>query len=292
MLPIHILGTGAMACLWASYFTEQHSLNFIGRSLGKEMFRFTLKPQNKTIEGHYFSAQNLNTPIEHLIVATKAFDAQSAVESIQHCLSPNAQILLLQNGMGSQQSIAQKFDHYGVYACSSTEGAYKTNAHTLVHAGKGINNIGPMNDKADKSRLRQWLPESGYQWHDHIETILWKKLFINGAINPLTLLYRCKNGELIKQDYMRQHMIEICSELDLLLDRLPLKLAPAFSMAEEICMSTANNFSSMNQDGKNNRPTEIDFITGYLVNKCTELAIPCPKNLQLLEKVKQLNLGH
>ena len=291
MLPIHILGTGAMACLWASYFTKQHSLNFIGRSLDEGKYCFTLKPQDKSIKGHLFNAKNLNSTIEHLIVATKAFDAQSAVESVQHCLSPNAQILLLQNGMGSQQSIAQEFERYGVYACSSTEGAYKTDAHTLVHAGKGINNIGPMNDKADKSKLEQWLPESDYQWHDNIDAILWKKLIINGAINPLTLLYKCKNGELIKQDHMRQHMIEICSELDLLIGKLPFKLAPAFSMAEEICQSTANNFSSMYQDGKNNRPTEINFITGYLVNKCAEFEIHCPQNLQLLEKVKQLNLG-
>ncbi len=291
MLPIHILGSGAMACLWASYFNDQYQINFIRRSSNEKTFSFVVKPSNQTIKGSAFTANSLINPIERLIVATKAFDAQLAIRSVQHQLSENAQIILLQNGMGSQQSIAEEFTQYAVYACSSTEGAYKIDAHTLMHAGKGTNHIGAMNNKALKNELAQWLPGQHHQWHENIEPILWKKLIINCAINPLTLIYNCKNGELLKQAKIKQHMKDICHELDQLLEKMPFNLPPAYDLAVDICQQTASNFSSMYQDGKHNNPTEIDFITGYVVTKCQEALIDCPENSKLLRLVKKLNLG-
>jgi len=291
MLPIHILGSGAMACLWASYFNDQYQVNFIRRTSHKKEFNFVVKPSNQTVKGSAFTANSLINPIERLIVATKAFDAQLAIRSVQHQLSENAQIILLQNGMGSQQRIAEEFSQYAVYACSSTEGAYKIDAQTLMHAGKGTNHIGAMNNKALQDQLALWLPDQHYQWHEDIEPILWKKLIINCAINPLTLIYNCQNGELLKQPHIKKHMDSICHELDQLLERMPFNLPPAFELAIDICQQTANNFSSMYQDGKHSNPTEIDFITGYVVEKCQESSIDCPENLKLLRLVKKLNLG-
>ena len=291
MLPIHILGSGAMACLWASYFNNQHSINFIRRSTNNHHFSFVIKPTDRLIKGKQFTAKTLANPIKRLIVATKAFDAQPAIKSIQHQLSENAQIILLQNGMGSQQNITEEFSQYAVYACSSTEGAYKIDEYTLMHAGIGVNHIGAMNAKAQQSKLAQWLPEQCFQWHEDIEPILWKKLIMNCAINPLTLIYNCKNGELLKQSHMTQHMKGICQELDQVLSNMPFNLPSAFQLATDVCQQTANNFSSMNQDGKYNKPTEIDFITGYILNKCQEFSIECPENLKLYQQVKKLNLG-
>ena len=291
MLPIHILGSGAMACLWASYFNDQQLIQFILRSTNEKHFNFVIKPLNKPIKGSAVTATSIASPIEHLIVATKAFDAMRAIDSIQHQLSKNAQIILLQNGMGSQQNIAKKFSQYAVYACSSTEGAYKMDAHTLMHAGKGVNHIGAMNAKARQSELAKWLPEQRFQWHDDIEPILWKKLIINCAINPLTIIYNCKNGELLNQPHIKQHMEAICQELDQVICHMPFSLPSAFQLATDVCQQTANNFSSMYQDGKHNKPTEIDFITGYILNKCQELSIECPENLKLYQQVKKLNVG-
>jgi 2-dehydropantoate 2-reductase len=291
MLPIHILGTGAMACLWASYFSEQHHINFIRRTNSTSQFSFRLMPSKQVVAGNSYTAKSVPHSIQHLIVATKAFDAQAAIQSVEHLLSPNAQIVLLQNGMGSQQSIAKQFSQYAVYACSSTEGAYKIDPHTLMHAGKGINHIGSLSGEAQQQKLAQWLPTSSFQWHEDISPVLWRKLIVNCAINPLTLIYNCQNGELIKQPHMQQHMKDICQELDMLLDKMPFDFPCAIQLATQICQQTANNFSSMYQDGKHNKPTEIDFITGYIVKKCQEFSLPCPENIKLINSIKKLNLG-
>ena len=194
MLDIHIIGTGAMACLWASYFPANIQLHFIQRQSASAVFRFQKKPQGQWVSGHSVNKDTLSQPIKHLIIATKAFDAKAALDGVQQHLTQDTQILLLQNGMGSQQAISQQYPHHSIYACSSTEGAYKENTHTLIHAGLGINNIGPMTKKASLVQLNHWLPEKCFQWQQNIEPVLWKKLIINSAINPLTVVHQCKNG--------------------------------------------------------------------------------------------------
>jgi 2-dehydropantoate 2-reductase len=291
MQDIHIIGTGAMACLWASYLSTHCNLHFIQRRAPRSTFKFDVLPHGQTVSGNSLTADTLTTPIQHLIVATKAFDAKAALDDIQQYLSAEAQILLLQNGMGSQQAISETYPQYAVYACSSTEGAYKSNHNTLVHAGSGTNSIGPMTNPASFARLQKWLPENRFTWHQDIEPVLWKKLIINSVINPLTVIYQCKNGELLKQTSIQNHMHKICTELDLLLKTLPFETPPAYSLAKEICQLTANNFSSMYQDWQHNRPTEINFITGFIVQSCQKKSISCPHNKKLLEKIQQLSLG-
>jgi len=291
MSDIHIIGTGAMACLWASYFPTHYKLHFIQRHSKAETFRFEKKPGGIFISGQSLIKDTIHSPIKHLIVATKAFDAKAALDSIRQYLDQDAQILLLQNGMGSQQLIGQTYNLYAVYACSSTEGAYKSDPHTLVHAGIGQNNIGSMSNLANVERLSQWLPCEHFIWQADIEPILWKKLIINSVINPLTVIYQCRNGELIKQEHIRQHMQLICKELDALLEKLPFKLEASYSLALDICQLTANNYSSMYQDWQKKRPTEIDFISGFIVKTCQEYSVPCPQNRKLLEQIQQLDLG-
>jgi len=291
MSDIHIIGTGAMACLWASYFPAGQNLHFIQRHTTSETFSFKKNPGGTFIYGQSLTKDTIKSPIKYLIVATKAFDAQAALDSIQQHLCSDAQILLLQNGMGSQQTIGQAYNQFSVYACSSTEGAYKSDKHTLVHAGIGQNNIGPMTKQAKLEKLNLWLPDEHFIWHQDIEPILWKKLIINSVINPLTVIYQCRNGELITQPKILQHMQLICQELDELLEKLPFQLQPSYSLALEICQLTANNYSSMYQDWQNKRPTEINFISGFIVKTCQQYSLPCPHNKKLLEHIQQLDLG-
>ena len=53
-----------------------------------------------------------------------------------------------------------------------------------------------------------------------------------------------------------------------------------------VIRGTADNRSSMLQDLRAGRRTEIDYLTGYLVRLADELDIPVPMNLELLKEIK------
>ena len=290
MTDIYILGAGAMGCLWATYFNDptRYRVTFIVRS----------PSQWATVPHHiHCTPHNSITPvrithvddvqeIQHLVVATKAPESLAGVRALSARLAPNAQIMLLQNGMGSQQAIAQAFAQHAIYACSSTEGVYKTQLNQLVHAGQGENHIGGLTTLAKQPTLQQWLPARLFEWHEDIDTVLWRKLVINAAINPLTVLYQCRNGALLDHPQAHLHMKQLCAELDSLLHAKGLPITHTLALAEQVCQRTAQNYSSMYKDAEAGRPTEIDFINGFVVSQATQLGLTCPTHEQVINHIK------
>lgn len=285
MHDIYILGSGAMGSLWASYFYPQHSLHFIQRHTNNNLYSFDVLPYAKQVTGQSILAQDICNPIQYLVIATKAYDAFEAIDSVKPHLNDKSQVILLQNGLGSQQRISEAFPDIKLYACSSTEGAYKKDTHTLMHAGIGVNSIGALNGHVQKDELKQWLPDTHFEWHDDIQQVMWRKFMINCAINPLTVLYNCQNGKLVENDDYLSHMQRICEEIDKITEKLNYSLDNAFKLAQNVCKSTANNFSSMLQDHRKQQPTEIQFMTGYLLQQAEALGLSCPENQALYQKL-------
>ena len=54
----------------------------------------------------------------------------------------------------------------------------------------------------------------------------------------------------------------------------------------DVIRSTAANRSSMLQDVAAGRPTEIEYITGWLVEQASNLGVDVPNNARLLEAVR------
>ena len=70
-----------------------------------------------------------------------------------------------------------------------------------------------------------------------------------------------------------------------------LALADPEGEADRVCHATAGNISSMLQDIQAGRKTEIDSITGSLVDEAHKLGIPTPINSELLVQVRRLESG-
>lgn len=295
MKQIHILGTGAIGSLWGSYFachadSENYSLTFISRSLQDTQYRYHLDLADQWIQGRCLNSRAVDEPIRYLILTCKAYDAVQALEQIQDQLQEPCHIVLLQNGMGSQQEIAKAFPQHAVYACSSTEGAYKLDNYHLVHAGKGENLLGPMNAMAERIGQPHWIPANAYRYTSDIKTALWRKLIINCAINPLTALYECRNGELIENPDYLQHLQRICDELQPLIEYQELDIGKAYDLAHHVCEITAHNQSSMLQDKLNKKRSELAYITGFAIQSLKDASLPHQEHSELYRTLKQQDL--
>ena len=98
---------------------------------------------------------------------------------------------------------------------SSTEGAYRSDDFSVTFAGQGSTWLGdPL--QASPPRWLEQLTAAGipHQWTDEISVKLWRKLALNCAINPLTVLHNCRNGDLSQQ---ADEVSALCTELSALL---------------------------------------------------------------------------
>ena len=230
-----------------------------------------------------------------LMVTTKAGDTLDAVESNLHCISPDTPIALFQNGMGCQQAVAERWPQRPILAASTTEGANRPTPGCTVHAGKGETWVGPLTGSAT-THLRQVvtaLGTSGLTVHaaQDIHRRLWDKLIINAGINAFTAILDCPNGDILTDPFYLEHIDELCDEIAKVMKGDTEEALPSITIRERIEMiarKTARNTSSMRSDRQRGRPTEIDFINGYIVRRGHELGVDVPTNQMLTNRIKQL----
>jgi len=284
----HVLGAGSLGTLWATRLARAGlPVRLILRDRDR-LASYQAGPGLTLVEqgqAHTYpitgETPDTPEPIHRLLVACKAYDAQAAVAQLTHRLSPDAELILLQNGLGSQDAVAAQLPLARCIFASSTEGAFREGDWRVVFAGHGFTWLGD----ASQPTPPLWLDDlqaAGipHDWSPEILTRLWRKLALNCAINPLTVLHQCRNGEL------KTHHCEVatlCLELADLLECCgqPAAAQDLQSEVERVIQATAANYSSMYQDVANARRTEISYLLGYACQAAARHQLNLPHLHQL-----------
>ena len=284
----HILGAGSLGTLWAARLARAGlPVRLILRDEAR-LASYQAAPGLTLVEqgvAHTYpviaETPDSPQPIQRLLVACKAYDAQSAVAQLQHRLAPDAELILLQNGLGSQDAVAAQLPQARCIFASSTEGAFRDGDWRVVFAGHGYTWLGDASHPTPPLWLDD-LEAAGipHAWSTDILTRLWRKLALNCAINPLTVLYQCRNGEL------QAHQCEVailCAELAELLECCgqPAAAADLQHEVERVIHATAANYSSMYQDVASSRRTEISYLLGYACQAAARHSLNLPHLQQL-----------
>ncbi|KAL4783012.1 ketopantoate reductase PanE/ApbA C terminal-domain-containing protein [Aspergillus varians] len=257
-------------------------------------------------------------PIECLIVCAKAPATVNALQSVRHRLTPNSTVLFMQNGMGVIDAINENVfpdprqrPHY-MLGIISHGLARRSNRFHITHTGVGTTIIGPVlpqNSETPVSSDKEldWAPSTKYLLRTLTLTpplvavaeppssiILYQleKLAMNSIINPLTALMDCRNGELLYNYSVTRVMRLLLFEISSVICSLPeLQGIPGIEsrfsperlrkMVTQLANKTENNVSSMLQDVRANRTTEIQFLNGYIVRRGEELGIKCVANYMI-----------
>ena len=292
---LHILGAGSLGLLWAARLIQAGlPVTLLVRDTAArqqwqqagDQMTLEYQGQCRKVPIRIDTPDSHNHPIQHLIVATKSHASFSAVQHLQHRLRADASILLLQNGLGSQQQISALLSQQVLYA-SVTDGAWRRTPNHVVWAGKGVTQIGDPQGLPCPNWLSA-LPGDciDWQWQADILQVLWIKLAINCAINPYTVLHDCRNGDVAL--HARAELPPLICELQQLLraQNLEIESQALSERIHAVIQTTANNSSSMRQDVHAKRSTEIDYITGFACNSALAAGLHLPTLMSLHTRLK------
>jgi 2-dehydropantoate 2-reductase len=139
---------------------------------------------------------------------------------------------------------------------------------------------------ADQLRAAGFIVESA----PDANALLWGKLVINAAINPLSALLGVPNGELLARREARALMAAVAREAAsvAVAQGIGLPYPDPVVAVETIARRTATNRSSMLQDVRRGAPTEIDAINGAIVQAGAQTGVPTPINRTLWQLLKAL----
>eukprot|EP00804_Cyclotella_cryptica_P006864 CCRYP_010967-RA/>CCRYP_010967-RA protein AED:0.00 eAED:0.00 QI:0/-1/0/1/-1/1/1/0/301 len=262
--------------------------------------------------------------IRSLLLCTKANDACAALASIWDRLydasseSPSRIIILSNGALGIKDSILKSTLAHNVdiiYA-STTHGAYKdyggADTYCIHHAGEGSTHC---TERAFVGICQEIGWKSYALSEFEMNVMLWKKLAANCVINPLTAIHGVKNGEVLGLQHggqtIRHTMTCLLEEVSqvalkevesihsqsssnngglIQAAREELSVASLQVFVDKVISDTANNISSMLQDVKAKRETEIQFLNGYVSRVGREkYDIDCPQNSSLCSAVEALS---
>ncbi|MBY0120804.1 2-dehydropantoate 2-reductase [Bacillus sp. S/N-304-OC-R1] len=293
-MNIAIIGGGSLGLLFAHYLNEYHQVCVYVRSkdqkdsLSNRGLVFEKNGQQTTtpIKSEMFSEWKGNE--ELTIVAVKQYHLQQVLKNMVEA-SPfyDGAYLFLQNGMGHLKWLAElKAKH--IYVGSVEHGANKINSNHVKHTGDGVTRLAiyygqsfsimdEINDKRLDKNFR-------ITYEKDYEEMLVRKLIVNAVVNPLTAVLNVRNGELLENPHFYRIFQKMFKEVSVILNIT--EVEESFCYVKNICKKTAANRSSMLQDLDSKRPTEVDAILGYVLEKAGEMGVDAPLTEIFYQSIK------
>jgi 2-dehydropantoate 2-reductase len=290
----HILGAGALGTLFAHRLSDAGvPVTLLYRERGAGTLAHHLASPAGEVS-RQLPVRPVADPgrIRQLLVTVKAPAVAAATASLAGRLDPGAPVVILANGLGFEPAVRAALPEQALYRAVTSEGAWRDGPGRTVHAGAGETLLGlPGGATAAPGwfvRGPGRLPR--VRWDGDIDRALWQKLAVNCAVNGLTALHRCPNGDLLRRAAARRELDALVAELCAGLRALGRgALAGGLRhVVHRVLMATRANRSSMLTDVLAGRRTEIDYINGYLLATAAARGVPLPRNADLVASIRAL----
>ncbi len=295
----HVLGVGSIGGLWASNLALAGQVVRLVLKDSETLREFDNSPLQLETEKGFDSPKldattvaDLNGGIDCLLVTTKSFSTLEALRSVEQHFTDETKILLLQNGMGFQRLVVDRYPGQTVIGGITTDGAYRKSCFHVVQAGRGLTQFGALSQTSlqsiDQLRSCFKLLQLSVEWVADIHTPMWHKLAINACINALTAIHLCRNGGLLNDDKVVQQMYELAGETERVIQAsgIALPASDLISQVTQVIKATSENYSSMYQDVVHGRKTEVEFINGFICEQGEMLGVETPLNRAMLDAVR------
>lgn len=298
-MKIGVVGGGALGLLFAARCCEVANVSLITRrrEQAEEVLSQGLVYHwqgNKSL--HFPHAASISEAAEYdwewLLIMVKQHQIdESFLQQLKPLVNAGTKLLCFQNGIGHMERLQSIVEINSLFAAVTTEAAHKQNARTVYHTGRGLTR---MESDTAASDLIKILNGAGFntEMSKNMDSIIWSKLLINAVINPLTAILKVRNGQLLSSQQWLQLMEQLLHEGCEVADKSGIANVPEiWQQLLEVCHQTAQNESSMLQDIKNGRKTEIDAINGIIIQRAKQLQISVPAHETIYRLIKGIEAG-
>ncbi|MFC3959592.1 ketopantoate reductase family protein [Halovivax cerinus] len=295
-MDIVVFGAGSLGSLVGGLLAREHDVTLVGRNPHVER----IEGDGLTIDGQLdvrvtptATTDGTDLTADLAVVAVKAFDTDAAARTLATGSFDAA--LSLQNGMGNEATLASHID-CPVLAGTITYGAMLVAPGRVECTGIGHLVVGPRDGGTDPLADHTGAAFDAAGIETTVATDmprrLWRKLAVNAAINPITALARVENGAILDSpaaDIAASAARETARVARA--DGVELADHDAVAALESVASATADNRSSMLQDVENDSRTEVDAISGYVVDRAEEVDVKTPTNRTLAGAIRAWESG-
>ena len=246
---------------------------------------FTIFPQNIDSDPSQLPSPDL------IILGIKGYDLHETIRQIESVMQPDTVLLTLQNGVTIEDELMAKFGQGRVVGGVAFIYSKIIEPGVIEHYKRGVLEIGEM-DGQQTQRINQiaaHFSDAGItcKVSSDIRRAKWEKMCWNCVFNPLTVILNDCIAKALEHPEMLSMISMIVHEVVNVAERLGVPLGK--QMAEKVVRSSQeirDIHTSMYDDWKAGRTTEIDDLNGFIVKKGREFGVPTPLNAALTTLVK------
>jgi 2-dehydropantoate 2-reductase len=300
-MKIIVVGSGAIGSLYGAFLSRLEDTEVI--LVGRNPHVSAIQSRGLKIKGilgdHVFKLKAMRYASEVdkadlVIVTTKTYDTLIAAKSAKHLIKTGASVLLIQNGLGTEELVAKALNTTKVLRATTCMGALRTSPGVVTATGCGLTEIGsryPENYELVEE-LTKMMREVGFEVRssDNIEGVVWTKTLVNCGINPVGALTGLSNGEVYNNKALRGLIVRLVEEAVQVVEALGIELTTEDPVRYALgtAKATGDNINSMLQDLQAGKRTEIDAITGEVIRLAKLYGIETPSSEAVYALVKAL----
>lgn len=309
-MNILVLGAGAIGSVFGGFLAKCGNRVIL---YGREHCISTINNRGLFIEGIWGSHHITNIKgysslpkiarlegrlFDLVLLTVKSYDTESVMHNYLNAFGKSNLTVSLQNGLGNLEIISAllgKEKTIGGRVIFGAELLEPGIVKITVYADKVV--LGSLKDGVPLEKVKEvsmLFDRAGIPttWTGEIEKHLWGKVLYNCALNPLSCLLEVNYGTLRENDHARRIMEDIVEELFAVikLKKVPVDWDNAGAYTAHLCTQlippTREHFSSMLQDIRHGKKTEIDALNGKVVAMAEEMGVDLPVNRVLTALVK------
>lgn len=297
---VAVVGPGAMGCFLAARFAAAGvNVLLVDRNPVRAE---TLRTQGVWVESGE-ARQRFSIPVDSdpksvaaasfCCFCVKSFDTSEAVGRLAPELPPDCILVTMQNGLGNAEELARLSPRSPVVCATIACGVTLVVPGRIRTAGAGPVILAPFQSCGRESadRFCGLLKTAGFEVEvcEDADSILWSKLVVNAAINPVAALADVANGGILDRADLREMAFSAAAEAAGVARAkgIRLRFESAAGEVTRVCEATRGNICSMAQDLRRQHRTEVETITGAVVREGRRLGLSVPINERLLAGIRQ-----
>ena len=291
-LQVAVLGAGAVGCYYGGMLARAgHRVTLIGRPQHVQVFqaqglRMQTLAFDETVKVRASTDAAAVAGADLVLFAVKSPDTEAAGAQMRPHLKPGALVLCLQNGVDNAERLRALLPGTDVAAAVVYVATEMAGPGHLRHHGRGELVMEP---SPASGRVAQALMQAGVptEVSDNVRGALWAKLILNCAYNALSAVGRIAYGELVQQPGVTEVMRDVVAECRAVAAADGVSLPGDVDAAvRRIAETMPTQYSSTAQDLMRGKPSEIDHLNGYVVQRGAALGVPTPANRVLWAMVR------
>jgi 2-dehydropantoate 2-reductase len=228
-----------------------------------------------------------------IILSVKTYDLDEVMAQLDPVMTDQTVILTLQNGVDTEDRLLARWQRDCVVGGVAFIYSKIAAPGVIDHYKKGAVAIGEMMGHKSPRLLAiaEIFKQAGIpcQLTDDVRRSKWEKMCWNCVFNPLTVIIDDKVAKALDHPEMLRVIQQIVGEVAAVAAAMKVPLAS--DMAEKVVRWTEeirDIHTSMYDDWKAGRPTEIDYLNGYVAKLGRKLGVPTPLNEALTAMIKTI----